>query len=394
MSTLPQKPTINIGTLGHVDHGKTTLTAALTRVCSEAFGSARVDYNKIDSATEEKVHGVTINATHVEYDTALRHYAHVDCPGHANSVKNLITGAAQMDGAILVCSAADGPMPQTSEHISLCRQVGVPYIVVFLNKADLVDDSEQLALVEMEVRELLSKYEFPGDDTPIIVGSARMALEGKDDNEMGTTAVRMLVEKLDSYIPQPVLAVDKPFLMPVEDVLSTSGSGTRVTGGIERGMIKAGAKVEIVGLRDTVVATCDGVELSGNPQKEGRAGDNCSVLLRDTKTKDVERGQILATPGSIQSHTMFRAEIYILSEEEGGRHNPIFNGYRAQYSFRANDVTGSCKLPTDTELVMPGHNVSVDVTLINPIALEAGLRFSVREDDRTIGVGVVSTILK
>ena len=386
-------PHCNVGTIGHVDHGKTTLTAALTRVCSEVFGSARVDFDKIDSAPEEKARGITINTAHVEYNSATRHYAHVDCPGHADYVKNMITGAAQMDGAILVCSAADGPMPQTREHILLSRQVGVPYIVVFLNKADLVDDAELLELVEMEVRDLLTTYDFPGDDTPINIGSARMALEGKDDNEMGTTAVKKLVETLDSYIPQPERAVDKPFLMPIEDVFSISGRGTVVTGRVERGIVKVQDSLEIVGLRDTTTTTCTGVEMFRKLLDEGRAGENCGVLLRGTKRDDVERGQVLVKPGTVKPHTQFEAEIYVLSKEEGGRHTPFFKGYRPQFYFRTTDVTGSCELPEGVEMVMPGDNVKVSVTLIKPIAMEDGLRFAIREGGRTVGAGVVAKII-
>jgi elongation factor Tu len=336
------KPHVNVGTIGHVDHGKTTLTAALTRVCSEVFGSAKVDFDKIDSAPEEKARGITINTAHVEYDSAVRHYAHVDCPGHADYVKNMITGAAQMDGAILVCSAADGPMPQTREHILLSRQVGVPYIVVFLNKADMVDDAELLELVEMEVRDLLSTYDFPGDDTPISIGAALRPLNGQDDNEMGTTAVKKLVETLDSYIPEPVRAIDKPFLMPIEDVFSISGRGTVVTGRIERGIVKIQEEIEIVGLRDTTKTTCTGVEMFRKLLDEGRAGENCGVLLRGTKRDDVERGQVLVKPGSVKPHTTFTAEVYVLSKEEGGRHTPFFKGYRPQFYFRTTDVTGNC----------------------------------------------------
>ncbi|MBV6286596.1 elongation factor Tu [Pseudomonas aegrilactucae] len=386
-------PHVNVGTIGHVDHGKTTLTAALTRVCSEVFGSAVVDFDKIDSAPEEKARGITINTAHVEYNSKIRHYAHVDCPGHADYVKNMITGAAQMDGAILVCSAADGPMPQTREHILLSRQVGVPYIVVFLNKADLVDDAELLELVEMEVRDLLNTYEFPGDDTPIIVGSARMALEGKDDNEMGTTAVKKLVETLDSYIPEPERAIDKPFLMPIEDVFSISGRGTVVTGRIERGIVRVQDALEIVGLRDTTTTTCTGVEMFRKLLDEGRAGENCGVLLRGTKRDDVERGQVLVKPGSVKPHTQFTAEVYVLSKEEGGRHTPFFKGYRPQFYFRTTDVTGNCQLPEGVEMVMPGDNVQMEVTLIKTIAMEDGLRFAIREGGRTVGAGVVAKII-
>ncbi|CAM3155906.1 elongation factor Tu [Pseudomonas plecoglossicida] len=387
-------PHVNVGTIGHVDHGKTTLTAALTRVCSEVFGSAVVEFDKIDSAPEEKARGITINTAHVEYNSNIRHYAHVDCPGHADYVKNMITGAAQMDGAILVCSAADGPMPQTREHILLSRQVGVPYIVVFLNKADLVDDAELLELVEMEVRDLLSAYDFPGDDTPIIIGSARMALEGKDDNEMGTTAVKKLVETLDAYIPEPVRAIDQPFLMPIEDVFSISGRGTVVTGRIERGIVRVQDPLEIVGLRDTTTTTCTGVEMFRKLLDEGRAGENCGVLLRGTKRDDVERGQVLVKPGSVKPHTKFTAEVYVLSKEEGGRHTPFFKGYRPQFYFRTTDVTGNCELPEGVEMVMPGDNIQMTVTLIKTIAMEDGLRFAIREGGRTVGAGVVAKIIE
>ena len=389
------KPHLNVGTIGHVDHGKTTLTAALTRVCAEVWGGtgASKGYDQIDNAPEEKARGITINTSHVEYDSPNRHYAHVDCPGHADYVKNMITGAAQMDGAILVCSAADGPMPQTREHILLSRQVGVPYIVVFLNKADMVDDEELLELVEMEVRELLSMYDFPGDDTPIIIGSALMALEGRDENGHGTTAVKTLVETLDSYIPEPVRAIDLPFLMPIEDVFSISGRGTVVTGRVERGIVKVGEEIEIIGLKDTVKTTCTGVEMFRKLLDEGRAGENVGVLLRGTKREDIERGQVLAKPGSIKPHTRFEAEIYVLSKEEGGRHTPFFKGYRPQFYFRTTDVTGSCELPEGIEMVMPGDNVKLDVTLIAPIAMEDGLRFAIREGGRTVGAGVVAKIV-
>ena len=389
------KPHLNVGTIGHVDHGKTTLTAALTRVCHEVWGGtgASKGYDQIDNAPEEKARGITINTSHVEYDSPNRHYAHVDCPGHADYVKNMITGAAQMDGAILVCSAADGPMPQTREHILLSRQVGVPYIVVFLNKADMVDDEELLELVEMEVRDLLSTYDFPGDDTPIIIGSALMALEGRDENGHGTTAVKTLVETLDSYIPEPVRAIDLPFLLPIEDVFSISGRGTVVTGRVERGIIKVGEEVEIIGLKDTVKTTCTGVEMFRKLLDEGRAGENVGVLLRGTKREDIERGQVLAKPGSIKPHTRFEAEIYVLSKEEGGRHTPFFKGYRPQFYFRTTDVTGSCELPEGIEMVMPGDNVKLDVTLIAPIAMEDGLRFAIREGGRTVGAGVVAKII-
>ena len=389
------KPHLNVGTIGHVDHGKTTLTAALTRVCAEVWGGTGVSkgYDQIDNAPEEKARGITINTSHVEYDSPMRHYAHVDCPGHADYVKNMITGAAQMDGAILVCSAADGPMPQTREHILLSRQVGVPYIVVFLNKADMVDDEELLELVEMEVRDLLSMYDFPGDDTPIITGSALMALEGRDENGLGTTAVKTLVETLDSYIPEPVRAIDLPFLLPIEDVFSISGRGTVVTGRVERGIVKVGEEVEIIGLKDTVKTTCTGVEMFRKLLDEGRAGENVGVLLRGTKREDIERGQVLAKPGSIKPHTRFEAEIYVLSKEEGGRHTPFFKGYRPQFYFRTTDVTGSCELPEGIEMVMPGDNVKLDVTLIAPIAMEDGLRFAIREGGRTVGAGVVAKII-
>ncbi|MEZ2746832.1 elongation factor Tu [Halopseudomonas bauzanensis] len=389
------KPHLNVGTIGHVDHGKTTLTAALTRVCAEVFGSAGTSkgYDQIDNAPEEKARGITINTSHVEYDSPTRHYAHVDCPGHADYVKNMITGAAQMDGAILVCSAADGPMPQTREHILLSRQVGVPYIVVFLNKADMVDDEELLELVEMEVRDLLSTYDFPGDDTPIIIGSALMALEGRDDNGMGTTAVKTLVETLDAYIPEPERAIDKPFLMPIEDVFSISGRGTVVTGRVERGIVKVQEEVEIVGIKDTVKTTCTGVEMFRKLLDEGRAGENVGVLLRGTKREDVERGQVLAKPGTIKPHTQFEAEVYVLGKDEGGRHTPFFKGYRPQFYFRTTDVTGSCELPEGVEMVMPGDNVKLVVTLIAPIAMEDGLRFAIREGGRTVGAGVVAKII-
>ena len=389
-----KKPHVNVGTIGHVDHGKTTLTAALTRVCAETWGGEMRAFDQIDNAPEERERGITIATSHVEYESPTRHYAHVDCPGHADYVKNMITGAAQMDGAILVCSAADGPMPQTREHILLSRQVGVPYIVVFLNKADMVDDAELLELVEMEVRELLSKYEFPGDDTPIITGSALMALEGKDDNGMGTSAVRKLVETLDSYIPEPQRAIDQPFLMPIEDVFSISGRGTVVTGRVERGIVKVGEEVEIVGVRPTVKTTCTGVEMFRKLLDEGRAGENVGILLRGTKRDDVERGQVLAKPGSIKPHTKFTAEVYVLGKEEGGRHTPFFKGYRPQFYFRTTDVTGAVELPEGVEMVMPGDNLQMVVTLIVPIAMEEGLRFAIREGGRTVGAGVVSKILK
>jgi elongation factor Tu len=388
------KPHVNVGTIGHVDHGKTTLTAALTRVCSEVWGGTAVPFDGIDNAPEERERGITIATAHVEYESAERHYAHVDCPGHADYVKNMITGAAQMDGAILVCSAADGPMPQTREHILLSRQVGVPYIVVFLNKADMVDDAELLELVEMEVRELLDKYDFPGDDTPIITGSALMALEGRDDNGMGTTAVKKLVETLDSYIPEPERAIDGAFLMPIEDVFSISGRGTVVTGRVERGIVNVGQELEIIGIRDTTKTVCTGVEMFRKLLDEGRAGENIGVLLRGTKRDDVERGQVLAKPGSIQPHTEFEAEVYVLSKDEGGRHTPFFKGYRPQFYFRTTDVTGACELPEGVEMVMPGDNIQMVVTLIAPIAMEEGLRFAIREGGRTVGAGVVAKILK
>ena len=398
------KPHVNVGTIGHVDHGKTTLTAALTRVCSEVWGGELVAFDGIDNAPEEKERGITIATSHVEYESDSRHYAHVDCPGHADYVKNMITGAAQMDGAILVCGATDGPMPQTREHILLSRQVGVPYIVVFLNKADLLAedcggaDSEEYEemkeLVEMELRELLDTYEFPGDDTPIICGSALMALEGKDDNELGTTAVKTLVETLDSYIPEPERAIDQPFLMPVEDVFSISGRGTVVTGRVERGIIKVGEEIEIIGIKETQTTTCTGVEMFRKMLDEGRAGENVGVLLRGTKREEVERGQVLAKPGSVTPHTKFEAEVYILSKEEGGRHTPFFKGYRPQFYFRTTDVTGAVELPEGVEMVMPGDNVNMVATLIAPIAMEEGLRFAIREGGRTVGAGVVAKIIE
>jgi elongation factor Tu len=388
------KPHVNVGTIGHVDHGKTTLTAALTRVCAETWGGAAVAFDGIDNAPEERERGITISTSHVEYESPNRHYAHVDCPGHADYVKNMITGAAQMDGAILVCSAADGPMPQTREHILLSRQVGVPYIVVFLNKADMVDDEELLELVEMEVRELLDQYEFPGDDTPIIIGSALMALNGEDENGLGTTAVKKLVETLDEYIPQPERAIDKPFLMPIEDVFSISGRGTVVTGRVERGIVKTGDEIEIIGIHDTTKTTCTGVEMFRKLLDEGRAGENIGALLRGTKRDDVMRGQVLAKPGSITPHTKFEAEVYVLSKDEGGRHTPFFKGYRPQFYFRTTDVTGACELPEGTEMVMPGDNVQMVVTLIAPIAMEDGLRFAIREGGRTVGAGVVAKIIE
>jgi len=386
------KPHVNVGTIGHVDHGKTTLTAAITTILAQAFGGEAKGYAQIDAAPEEKARGITINTSHVEYETANRHYAHVDCPGHADYVKNMITGAAQMDGAILVVSAADGPMPQTREHILLSRQVGVPYIIVFLNKADMVDDAELLELVEMEVRELLSKYDFPGDDTPIIKGSAKLALEG-DEGELGKQAIMQLAEALDSYIPTPERAIDGTFLMPVEDVFSISGRGTVVTGRVERGVIKVGEEIEIVGIKDTVKTTCTGVEMFRKLLDQGQAGDNVGILLRGTKREDVERGQVLSKPGSIKPHTQFTAEVYILSKEEGGRHTPFFQGYRPQFYFRTTDVTGTIKLPADKEMVLPGDNVSMEVTLIAPIAMEEGLRFAIREGGRTVGAGVVAKII-
>ncbi len=398
------KPHVNVGTIGHVDHGKTTLTAAMTRVCAEIYGGEMKAFDQIDNAPEERERGITISTAHVEYDSAERHYAHVDCPGHADYVKNMITGAAQMDGAILVCGATDGPMPQTREHILLSRQVGVPYVIVFLNKADLLAEDcggfgseeylEMLELVEMELRELLDLYEFPGDDTPIIVGSALMALEGKDDNELGTTAVKKLVEALDSYIPLPVRAVDQPFLMPIEDVFSIAGRGTVVTGRIERGVIKVGEELEVIGIADTAKTTCTGVEMFRKFLDEGRAGENCGILLRGTKREEVQRGQVLAKPGSVKPHTKFQSEIYVLSKDEGGRHTPFFKGYRPQFYFRTTDVTGACELPEGTEMVMPGDNVQMTVELIHPIAMEDGLRFAIREGGRTVGAGVVAKIIE
>ena len=397
------KPHVNVGTIGHVDHGKTTLTAALTRVAAEIFGGEAVAFDGIDNAPEEKARGITIATSHVEYDTPERHYAHVDCPGHADYVKNMITGAAQMDGAILVCGATDGPMPQTREHILLSRQVGVPYIVVFLNKADLIAEdcggagseeyNEMLELVEMELRELLDTYEFPGDDTPIIPGSALMALEGKDDHELGTTAVKTLLETLDSYIPEPERAIDGAFIMPIEDVFSISGRGTVVTGRVERGIVNTGDEVEIVGIKETQTTTCTGVEMFRKLLDEGRAGENIGALLRGTKREDVERGQVLAKPGSINPHTKFEAEVYVLSKDEGGRHTPFFKGYRPQFYFRTTDVTGACELPEGVEMVMPGDNVQMKVELIAPIAMDEGLRFAIREGGRTVGAGVVAKIL-
>jgi elongation factor Tu len=387
------KPHLNVGTIGHVDHGKTTLTAALTKVLSAKFGGEFRAYDQIDNAPEEKARGITIATSHVEYETAKRHYAHVDCPGHADYIKNMITGAAQMDGAILVVSAADGPMPQTREHILLARQVGVPYIVVYLNKADMVDDKELLELVEMEVRELLSKYEFPGDKTPIVIGSALKALEG-DQSDIGEPSIVKLAEALDTYIPQPKRAVDGPFLMPVEDVFSISGRGTVVTGRIERGIVKVGDEIEIVGIRDTQKTIVTGVEMFRKLLDQGEAGDNVGVLVRGTKREEVERGQVVAKPGSITPHTKFEAEVYVLSKEEGGRHTPFFNGYRPQFYFRTTDITGSVDLPKGTEMVMPGDNVKVTVSLINPIAMEDGLRFAIREGGRTVGAGVVAKVIE
>ncbi len=386
------KPHVNVGTIGHVDHGKTTLTAAIATVLSKKFGGEAKGYDQIDNAPEEKARGITINTSHVEYETATRHYAHVDCPGHADYVKNMITGAAQMDGAILVVSSADGPMPQTREHILLARQVGVPYIIVFMNKADMVDDAELLELVEMEVRELLSKYEFPGDDLPIIKGSALKALEG-DTSEIGEPAILALAEALDTYIPEPQRAVDGTFLMPIEDVFSISGRGTVVTGRVERGIIKVGDEIEIVGIRDTQKTTCTGVEMFRKLLDQGQAGDNVGILLRGTKREDVERGQVLAKPGTIKPHTEFEAEVYILSKDEGGRHTPFFSNYRPQFYFRTTDVTGSVTLPEGTEMVMPGDNVQMKVKLIAPIAMEQGLRFAIREGGRTVGAGVVAKII-
>ena len=387
------KPHVNVGTIGHVDHGKTTLTAAITTILSKKFGGEAKGYDQIDSAPEEKARGITINTAHVEYETANRHYAHVDCPGHADYVKNMITGAAQMDGAILVVSAADGPMPQTREHILLARQVGVPYIIVYMNKADMVDDPELLELVEMEVRELLVKYDFPGDDTPIIIGSALKALEG-DQSDIGEPSIFKLAEALDTYIPQPERAIDGAFLMPVEDVFSISGRGTVVTGRIERGIVKVGEEVEIVGIKPTIKTTCTGVEMFRKLLDQGQAGDNVGVLLRGTKREDVERGQVLAKPGSITPHTKFAAEIYVLSKDEGGRHTPFFQGYRPQFYFRTTDVTGAIELPAGTEMVMPGDNVSITVALIQPIAMEEGLRFAIREGGRTVGAGVVAKVIE
>ena len=397
------KPHVNVGTIGHVDHGKTTLTAALTRVCSEVWGGKALDYAGIDNAPEERERGITISTSHVEYESPNRHYAHVDCPGHADYVKNMITGAAQMDGAILVCGATDGPLPQTREHILLSRQVGVPYIVVFLNKADLLAEdcggagsdeyNEMLELVEMELRDLLNEYDFPGDDTPIIAGSALMALNGEDDNEMGTSAVRKLVETLDAYIPEPERAIDGAFLMPIEDVFSIQGRGTVVTGRVERGIVRTGDEVAIIGLKDTIKTTCTGVEMFRKILDEGRAGENVGVLLRGTKRDEVERGQVLAKPGSITPHTTFQSEVYVLGKDEGGRHTPFFKGYRPQFYFRTTDVTGAVELPEGVEMVMPGDNVQLTITLIHPIAMDEGLRFAIREGGRTVGAGVVAKII-
>jgi elongation factor Tu len=398
------KPHVNVGTIGHVDHGKTTLTAALTRVCAEEYGGEVKAFDQIDNAPEERERGITISTAHVEYDSPDRHYAHVDCPGHADYVKNMITGAAQMDGAILVCGATDGPMPQTREHILLARQVGVPYVIVFLNKADLLADDcggvgseeydEMVELVEMELRELLDLYDFPGDDTPIIIGSALMALEGKDDDGLGTSAITKLVETLDSYIPEPERAIDQPFLMPIEDVFSIAGRGTVVTGRVERGIVKVGEEIEVVGINETSKTTCTGVEMFRKLLDEGRAGENVGVLLRGTKRDEVERGQVLAQPNSITPHTSFEAEVYVLSKDEGGRHTPFFKGYRPQFYFRTTDVTGAVELPDGVEMVMPGDNIQMSVTLIAPIAMEDGLRFAIREGGRTVGAGVVSKIVE
>jgi elongation factor Tu len=387
------KPHVNVGTIGHVDHGKTTLTAALTKVMAEKMGGVAKAFDEIDNAPEERARGITIATSHVEYESANRHYAHVDCPGHADYVKNMITGAAQMDGAILVVSAADGPMPQTREHILLSRQVGVPYIVVFMNKADMVDDEELLELVEMEIRELLDAYDFPGDDTPVIIGSALKALEG-DESDIGVPSILRLIEAVDTYVPEPERATDGAYLMPVEDVFSISGRGTVVTGRIERGIVKVGEEIEIVGVKATVKTTCTGVEMFRKLLDQGQAGDNVGILLRGTKREDVERGQVLAKPGSITPHTKFECEVYILSKDEGGRHTPFFNGYRPQFYFRTTDVTGACELPSGIEMVMPGDNVKMEVTLIAPIAMDDGLRFAIREGGRTVGAGVVSKIIE
>ena len=387
------KPHVNVGTIGHVDHGKTTLTAALTKVMGESHGGEYRTYDQIDNAPEERERGITIATAHVEYESVNRHYAHVDCPGHADYVKNMITGAAQMDGAILVVSAADGPMPQTREHILLARQVGVPHILVYMNKADQVDDPELLELVEMEVRDLLSTYEFPGDDTPIVIGSALKALEG-DSSDIGVPSILKLVEEMDSFVPEPERAIDGDFIMPVEDVFSISGRGTVVTGRVERGVVKVGDEIEIVGIRETSLTTCTGVEMFRKLLDQGQAGDNVGVLLRGTKRDEVERGQVLCKPGSITPHTKFEAEVYILSKEEGGRHTPFFNGYRPQFYFRTTDVTGAVDLPSGTEMVMPGDNVHMMVSLIAPIAMEKGLRFAIREGGRTVGAGKVSNIIE
>ena len=387
------KPHVNVGTIGHVDHGKTTLTAAITKCMAEIHGGETRAFDQIDSAPEEKARGITIATSHVEYESVARHYAHVDCPGHADYVKNMITGAAQMDGAILVVSAADGPMPQTREHILLSRQVGVPYILVYMNKADMVDDEELIELVEMEIRELLDLYEFPGDDTPIIVGSALKALEG-DTSDIGIPSIIKLVEAMDTYIPEPERAIDGDFIMPVEDVFSISGRGTVVTGRIERGVVKVGEEIEIIGIKDTQTTTCTGVEMFRKLLDQGQAGDNVGVLLRGVKREDVERGQVLAKPGSITPHTIFEAEVYVLSKEEGGRHTPFFKGYRPQFYFRTTDVTGACELPEGVEMVMPGDNVQMVVTLIAPIAMEDGLRFAIREGGRTVGAGVVAKVIE
>jgi elongation factor Tu len=388
-----KKPHVNVGTIGHVDHGKTTLTAAITTIMAKKFGGTAKAYDQIDAAPEERERGITISTAHVEYESATRHYAHVDCPGHADYVKNMITGAAQMDGAILVVSAADGPMPQTREHILLSRQVGVPYIVVFMNKADMVDDPELLELVEMEVRDLLSSYDFPGDDIPIVVGSALKALEG-DESDIGVKAIEKLVDTMDSYIPEPVRNIDKAFLLPIEDVFSISGRGTVVTGRVESGIVKVGEEIEIVGIHDTTKTTCTGVEMFRKLLDEGRAGDNVGVLLRGTKRDEVERGQVLAKPGTIKPHTKFEAEVYVLSKEEGGRHTPFFNGYRPQFYFRTTDVTGTCDLPSGVEMVMPGDNVQLVINLHAPIAMDEGLRFAIREGGRTVGAGVVAKIIE
>ncbi len=387
------KPHVNVGTIGHVDHGKTTLTAAMTKCMAEKHGGDFKAYDQIDNAPEERARGITIATAHVEYESDTRHYAHVDCPGHADYIKNMITGAAQMDGAILVVSAADGPMPQTREHILLARQVGVPYILVYMNKADMVDDDELLELVEMEIRELLDSYDFPGDDTPIVIGSALKALEN-DQSDIGVPSIYKLLDEMDAYIPEPKRDIDQPFLMPIEDVFSISGRGTVVTGRVERGIIKVGEDIEIVGIHDTKTTTCTGVEMFRKLLDEGRAGDNVGVLLRGTKRDEVERGQVLAKPGTITPHTHFECEVYVLSKDEGGRHTPFFKGYRPQFYFRTTDVTGSCELPEGIEMVMPGDNVKMDVTLIAPIAMEEGVRFAIREGGRTVGAGVVSKVIE